>query len=144
MEGKKYEWLKSFFELFAACFIGGSVLWLCYIYLPSRNSKQPIITDSGRNGSLDERYRATGELLAAVGTRLSVVEAGLGSVTEKLSGNVSGFYELTERIRSIVPEVRAMEEELFYIRRSISEFNDHYYSTLDAEIEKELGIRIPK
>jgi len=112
--------------------------------------KRPPVADSGGNGEFSEQYRAAGELLTDLYTRIGNIESGIGNIESGLCGLADGIGQdarsarsIAESIRGIATEVKNMEDELRDSRSGLGDFLDYYYRTLDAEIEKELGIKIP-
>jgi septal ring factor EnvC (AmiA/AmiB activator) len=113
--------------------------------------KRPSVTDSRRSGQFGEQYRAAGELLTEIYTRISNIESGISNIESGLYGladdlgqDAKSARSIAEAIRGIATEVKNMEDELRDSRGCLGDFLDFYYRALDAEIESELGIRIPK
>jgi len=103
-------------------------------------SRQAGAADATASG-LQERL---GELAAILGDGLTDVAGGLGELAAEFEGDVGELRQLAQRLRNSAEKVRALEERVLYLDGCLGDFMGWYYDTLDSEIERELGIKVPK
>ena len=141
MTEKKERWYEKINVFFIVVFFvllisSGAIIGRCST---SKRKDSGGSEYSGRYSEQDERAR---EALGRIGE-------GLGELEERL-GELKRGYELdAEDIRGIVTalrqtgaEVKDLEDIVMELRGYLSGFIDYYYDSLDAEIERELGIKL--
>jgi len=143
-EGEKHEWLKSFFQLLLASIIGCSIFWLGNAYISSRISKRQDNGAGGyarqyseQDGRATEALGRIGESIGELKVRLPELRAGYDIDATDIRGIATAFRVSGEKVKGI----EELVDDLWDWYRS---FVDDYYNSLDNEIERELGIRVPK
>jgi hypothetical protein len=105
--------------------------------------KRQVVPDSGQYGLQSELIGRMGEFIGRVQEETGSIADGLGSAATGLLAIANSERRDAEAIRAIAKTVKDMENYQRYIDSWISNFSDYYYSQLDADIERELGIKVP-
>ena len=102
---------------------------------------------SERIGELDRQYselsRRTSDIIGVVSREVEEIGIGLGSVAGALRLDATDLRSIASGVRQAAAEVADMEKRIESLDRDLSDFIGWYYDSLDAEIERELGIKIP-
>ena len=91
--------------------------------------------------NVSERLGELGEVQRAGFTEL---KTGLRQFITIFGQNADTNEQRAERLDKIADQVEDMENRIGYLDQCWSDFFDWYYDTLDAQIEEELGIKIPR
>lgn len=101
-----------------------------------------------RISELDRQYSeqsgAARKLLGDVGDGLTEIQERLSSLSGALRVDATDLRSIANGIRTAAWEVEEMENIITDLWDHLRGFIDFYYDTLDQEIERELGIKIPK